>query len=73
MQLINRQGCSALAGEIALLRLYGVPLNATDLYLSAVQRLTTDDLLASAERYLQPDAIWSGIVRGRTPKPLGSE
>ncbi len=73
MQLINRQGCSALAGEIALLRLYGLPLNATDLYLSAVQRLTTDDLLASAERYLRPNAIWSGIVRGRTPKPLGSE
>lgn len=62
---ISTQTFSAQASELAVNRLYGLPLDESDRYLTQIDRLNAADLLEAARRYLTPDRFWLGIVRGK--------
>jgi zinc protease len=62
--LIGLQTFGAQAAEMAFTRLHGQPPDATERYLARIDRITPEEIRAVAARYLQPDQVWLGIVRG---------
>jgi zinc protease len=58
------QTFSAQAGELAVSRLYGLPVDAGDRYVERIESLTAEELRESAATYLVEDRIWIGAVRG---------
>jgi len=65
---IAMQTFSAQAAEIAVSRLYGLPPDAPQRYLARIDAVTPDELQAVAVRYLRPDRMWLGVVRGGEPQ-----
>ncbi len=58
------QSFSAQAGELAIHRLYGLPLGAGERYVARVEAVTPEELRAVAREYLREDQMWIGAVRG---------
>ncbi len=64
-QVVHTQTFSSQAGEMASHRIYGRPLDETERYLARIATVTRDELRSVAAKYLRPDAVWLGIVRGQ--------
>ncbi len=62
--VINMQTFAAQAGELAVIGVYGLPLDESERYLQEVQKVTTEQIRDVAMRYLNTDKYWLGVVRG---------
>ena len=62
--VIGTQTYGAQAGELAAVGIYGLPLDEPQRYLARIEATEADTVRAAAERYLQPDRYWRGVVRG---------
>lgn len=62
--VIATQTFSAQAAEMAVMHLYGQPLDAPKRYLARIEAVTPDELREVSARYLRPDRMWLGVVRG---------
>ena len=63
--LLGMQSFSAQAGEMAMYRLYGQPLDYALHYLQQISELTAEDIRSAASRYLCSGIKWLGVVRGK--------
>ena len=68
---IHTQTFGAQAAELAVNRLYGLPLEEPDRYLARIESTTPEEIMDAASRYLRPDRYWLGAVRGSLPAPTG--
>ncbi len=63
-QVVAMQTFGAQAAEMAVGRLYDLPPDAPERYLARIQAVTAEELQTVAARYLRPDRVWLGVVRG---------
>jgi zinc protease len=64
-QAISLQTFGAQAGELAVNRLLGKPLDMPEQYLARIRALTPEDILRVSAKYLDPSRTWRGAVRGK--------
>lgn len=61
---IGTQTFAAQSGELAVLGVYGMPLDEPYRYLERVKAITAEEVRVAAEKYLTPEYSALGIVRG---------
>jgi zinc protease len=64
-QVVHTQTFSSQAGEMVTHRLYGRSVDETERYLSRIDAVSRDEIMAVAARYLRPETTWVGVVRGQ--------
>ena len=64
--VINMQTFAAQAGELAVLGVYGLPLDESERYLQQIEAVTREQILTVAQAYLDTERYWLGVVRGGT-------
>ena len=62
--VINMQTFAAQAGELAVLGVYGLPLDESERYLRQIEAVTAEQIRDVAQRYLDTERYWLGVVRG---------
>jgi zinc protease len=62
--LIGLQSYGAQTAIHAYHRAYDLPDNEMENYLARVNKVTADELMETAIKYLRPDKVWIGTVRG---------
>lgn len=62
--VINMQTFAAQAGELAVIGVYGLPLDESERYLREVQNVTAEQVREVAVHYLDTEHYWLGVVRG---------
>src|SRR5205085_2116114 len=67
--VIGMQTFAAQAGELAVLGVYGMPLDEPQRYLQQIQAVTHEQIIDVAQRYLDTENYCIGIVRGAPPQP----
>jgi zinc protease len=67
--VINMQTFAAQAGELAVLGVYGLPLDESERYLRQINAVTAEEIRDVARRYLDTERYWLGVVRGGATEP----
>ena len=62
--VINMQTFGTQAGELAVLGIYGLPLDEAERYLQHIQTVTAEQIRDAARKYLDTERFWVGVVRG---------
>ncbi len=66
--VIGTQTFGAQAGELAAVGIYGLPTDEPQRYLARINAITAEEVRDAAQRYLQADRYWLGVVRGGVPQ-----
>lgn len=62
--VINMQTFAAQAGEMGVLAIYDLPLDESERYLHRIQQVTAEEVQSVANRYLDTERYWLGVLRG---------